>query len=131
MKELCVGVSGRADMEVSFDRTAASVGSGALRVFGTPWMIAMMENAACNALAPYYEEGQSSVGTRLDISHDAATPEGMKVWAEAEITEIDRRRIVFKVTAFDEAGQIGTGTHERFLIDTDRFITKASLRGKN
>ena len=88
-------------------------------------------NAACNALAPYYEEGQSSVGTKLDISHDAATPEGMKVWAEAEITEIDRRRIVFKVTAFDEAGQIGTGTHERFLIDTDRFITKASLRGKN
>ena len=55
----------------------------------------------------------------------------MKVWAEAEITEIDRRRIVFKVTAFDEAGQIGTGTHERFLIDTERFITKASLRGKN
>ena len=130
MKELCVGVSGRAEMEVSFDRTAASVGSGALRVFGTPWMIAMMENAAFNALAPYYEEGQSSVGTRLDISHDAATPEGMKVWAEAEITEIDRRRIVFKVTAFDEAGQIGTGTHERFLINTEKFLAKASSRGK-
>ena len=130
MKELCVGVSGRADMEVSFDRTAASVGSGALRVFGTPWMIAMMENAGCNALAPYYEEGQSSGGTRLDISHDAATPEGMKVWAEAVITEIDRRRIVFKVTAFDEAGQIGTGTHERFLINTEKFLAKASTRGK-
>ena len=130
MKELCVGVSGRAEMEVSFDTTAASVGSGALRVFGTPWMIAMMENAACNALAPYYEEGQSSVGTKLDISHDAATPEGMKVWAVAEITEIDRRRIVFKVTAFDEAGQIGTGTHERFLISTEKFLAKASSRGK-
>jgi len=131
MKELCTGLSGKAETVVTYDKTAASFGSGALRVFGTPWMIALMENAACNALAPCYEEGQSSVGTKLEVTHDAATPEGMKVWAEAEITGIDRRRIVFKVTAFDEAGEIGKGIHERFLINTEKFIAKASSRGKN
>ena len=128
MKELCVGVSGRADMEVSFDRTAASVGSGALRVFGTPWMIAMMENAACNALVPYYEEGQSSVGTRLDISHDAATPEGMKVWCDSELIGIDGRRLTFRVVAQDSKGIIGEGTHERFIVNVARFQAKTDTK---
>ena len=123
-----VGAKGRADMTVTQDNTAAAVGSGSLAVFATPWMCAMMELAACNALAPYYDEGQSSVDTKLDISHDAATPVGMKVCAEAEVVEVDRRRIVFRVAAWDETGLIGRGTHERFLIDAERFLAKVEAK---
>ena len=123
-----VGAKGRADMTVTPDKTAAAVGSGSLEVFATPWMCAMMELAACNALAPYYDEGQSSVGTKLDISHDAATPVGMNVCAEAEVVEVDRRRIVFRVAAWDETGLIGKGAHERFLIDAERFLAKVEAK---
>lgn len=122
------GAKGTKELTVTEEVTAAAVGSGSLRVFATPYMAAMMENAACSALAPYYEEGQSSVGTKLDITHDAATPVGMHVRAEAEVTEVDRRRIVFRVTAYDDAGVIGGGTHERFLIDTARFMAKAEAK---
>lgn len=120
-----VGAKGISENVVTDELTAAAVGSGSVRVFATPYMIAMMELASCNALAPYYEEGQSSVGTRLNVSHDAATPVGMKVRAEAEVVEVDRRRVVLNVTAYDEAGVIGKGTHERFLIDAAKFIAKA------
>ena len=125
-----VGAKGVAEMIVTDDKTAAAIGSGSVRVFATPWMIAMMELSACNALAPFYEEGQSSVGTHLDVSHDAATPVGMKVRAEAEVTEVDRRRIVLSVAAYDEMGLIGKGKHERFLIDAEKFIAKAENKGK-
>ena len=125
-----VGAKGVAEMFVTDDKTAAAIGSGSVRVFATPWMIAMMELSACNALAPYYEEGQSSVGTHLDVSHDAATPVGMKVRAEAEVVEVDRRRIVLSVAAYDEMGLIGKGKHERFLIDAEKFIAKAENKGK-
>lgn len=128
--ELKVGIKGTAEMVVTEDKTAAAVGSGTVRVFATPWMCAMMELAACNALAPYYEEGQSSVGTKLAISHDAATPVGMKVTAEAELIEIDRRRLVFNISASDETGPIGKGTHERFLIDMEKFLAKTESKGK-
>ena len=123
-----VGAKGRADMTVTQDKTAAAVGSGSLAVFATPWMCAMMELAACNALAPYYDEGQSSVGTKLEITHDAATPLDMKVCAEAEVVEVDRRRIVFRVAAWDETGLIGKGAHERFLIDAERFLAKVEAK---
>ena len=126
--DIPVGAKGSAEMLVTKDKTAAAVGSGSLEVFATPWMVAMMELAACNALAPYYEEGQSSVGTKLDVSHDAATPLDMKVCAEAEVTEVDRRRIVFSVTAWDETGVIGKGTHERFLINAEKFLAKVAAK---
>ena len=86
------------------------------------------ENAACNAIADGLEEGQSSVGTKLDVSHDAATPVGMHVTAKAELVEVDRRRLVFRVTAEDDAGPIGQGTHERFLIMADKFLAKAEAK---
>lgn len=126
--DIPVGAKGRAEMAVTPDKTAAAVGSGSLAVFATPWMIAMMELSACNALAPYYDEGQSSVGTKLDVSHDAATPVGMNVCAEAEVIEVDRRRIVLKVTAWDERGVIGQGTHERFLINAEKFLAKTEAK---
>lgn len=123
-----VGAKGVAEMIVTDDKTAAAIGSGSVRVFATPWMIAMMELSACNALAPYYEEGQSSVGTHLDVSHDAATPVGMKVRAEAEVIEVDRRRIVLSVAAYDEMGLIGKGKHERFLINAEIFLAKTEAK---
>ena len=126
--EIKVGTKGTAEMVVTEDKTAAAIGSGTVRVFATPWMIAMMELSACNALEPLYEPGQSSVGTKLSISHDAATPVGMRVWAEAEVIEVDRRRLVFSVTAYDETGVIGKGTHERFLIDMEKFLAKAESK---
>ncbi len=126
--EIPVGAKGRAEMTVTKDKTAAAIGSGSVEVFATPWMIAMMELSACNALAPYYDEGQSSVGTKLNVSHDAATPVGMQVCAEAEVIEVDRRRIVLKVTAWDGQGVIGQGTHERFLINAEKFLAKTEAK---
>ena len=126
--EIPVGAKGRGDGVVTDQLTAAASGSGSVEVFATPYMVAAMENAACEALRPYYGEGENSVGTKLEISHDAATPVGMKYWAEAEVTEVDRRRIVLKVTAYDETGVIGSGTHERFIIQMEKFLAKAEAK---
>lgn len=123
-----VGIKGRAETVVVQENTAAAVGSGLVPVFATPYMIALMENAAVNALTPYMEENQGSVGTHLDVSHDAATPIGMKVWAEAEVTAVDGKALTFSVTAYDEAGVIGKGTHNRFIIAVDRFLAKAEKK---
>ncbi len=123
-----VGIKGRADTVVTEQNTASAVGSGLVPVFGTPFMIALMENAAVNALEPYVEDGQGSVGTHLDVSHDAATPIGLKVWAEAELTAVEGKALTFSVTAYDEAGPIGKGTHNRFLIDVDRFLAKTEKK---
>ena len=92
-------------------------------------MVGLMEQAAQMSVAPYLAEGEGTVGTKLEISHDAATPLGMKVWAESELIEIDRRRLVFEVKAFDECGQIGAGRHERFIINNEKFIAKANAKG--
>ena len=123
-----VGIKGRADTVVTEQNTASAVGSGLVPVFGTPFMIALMENAAVNALEPYVEAGQGSVGTHLDVSHDAATPIGLKVWAEAELTAVEGKALTFSVTAYDEAGPIGKGEHQRFIIQTDRFLAKAQAK---
>ena len=123
-----VGAKGRAETVVTEHNTANAVGSGLVPVFATPYMIALMENAAVNALTPYMEENQGTVGTRLDVSHDSATPIGMKVWAEAEVTAVDGKALTFAVTAHDEAGVIGKGTHDRFVITVDRFLAKAEKK---
>ena len=123
-----VGCTGRAETTVTEANTACAVGSGLVPVFATPCMIALMENAAVNAVLPGLEEGQSTVGTRLDVSHDAATPVGLSVWAEAELTAVEGRKLIFSVRAFDEAGPIGGGTHERFIIAPERFLAKAQSR---
>ena len=122
------GIQGRAEIVVSEQNTAASMGSGNLDVFATPYMVALMEEASQRSVAPFLEEGQSTVGTRLCVSHDAATPLGMKVWAESLLTEIDGRRLVFEVRAFDECGPIGQGTHERFIIKQQRFLEKVEAQ---
>ncbi len=123
-----VGLKGRAEAVVNDSNTAQSACSGALPVFGTPFMCALMEEAAWKSIAPHLEEGQSTVGTRLEVSHDSATPLGMKVWAESEITQADGKRIVLKVAAYDEKGLIGQGVHERFIVTDERFLAKAARK---
>ena len=123
-----IGLKGRAETVVSDANTAQAACSGALPVFGTPFMCALMEEAAWKSIAPHLEPGQSTVGTKLDISHDSATPVGMKVWAESEITEVDGKRLVLTVAAFDERGPIGRGTHERFIVTDERFLAKCAKK---
>lgn len=123
-----VGLKGRAEAVVNDSNTAQSACSGALPVFGTPFMCALMEEASWKSIAPHLEEGQSTVGTRLEVSHDSATPKGMKVWAESEITQADGKRIVLKVAAYDEKGLIGQGVHERFIVTDERFLAKAAKK---
>ncbi|MBR2081279.1 MAG: thioesterase family protein [Oscillospiraceae bacterium] len=126
--ELKIGIRGTAETVVTEENTAKSAGSGNLQVFGTPYMIALMEKAACEAVAPYLDEGCTTVGTQLNVAHLAATPLGDRVTAEVELVEIDRRRLCFKVTARDSVDLIGEGTHERFIIQADRFLEKANAK---
>ncbi len=109
---------------VSDTNTALSVGSGSLKVYATPAMLALMEKAACKALEPVLGEGETTVGTLLNVKHLSATPVGMEVSATAELLEKDGRRYVFKVTASDECGLIGEGTHERFAVLSEKFTEK-------
>lgn len=125
-----IGIKGRVETVVDNSNTAKFVGSGELEVFATPNMIALMEQAAQASVAPHLEDGQGTVGTSLNVTHDAATPIGMKVWAESELIEIDRRRLVFDIKAYDECGLIGQGRHERFIINNEKFIAKANAKGK-
>lgn len=123
-----IGIKGRQETTVTANNIATSVGSGEVKVFSTPMMIQLMERASLFSIEPYLEEGQSSVGTHINVSHCSATPVGMKVWAESEVIEIDRRRITFAVRAYDERGLIGEGTHERFVIDIRKFQGKAESK---
>ena len=99
-------------------------------VFATPMMVLFMENAALNAVRQYLEPGESCVGTGVSLKHLAATPVGHRVTAEAEVTRIDGRRIEFKVSARDEIEEIGTGTHERMVVDVERFLRKLAAKAK-
>ena len=123
-----IGLKGRADSLVTQENTATAACSGALPVFGTPFMIALMEQAAFSSLSPYLSEGESTVGTKLQISHLAATPIGMRIWAECTVTEVDRKRIVFAVSAYDESGVIGEGIHERFIVNSKKFLQKTEAK---
>ena len=123
-----VGMKGRAEALVSGDNTAQTAGSGTLPVFATPWMCALMEQAAWTAVAPGLNEGESTVGTKLNISHLSASPVGIKVWAESEVTLVDGKRMEFKVAAYDEKGLIGEGTHERFVITNEKFLAKTARK---
>ena len=123
-----VGVRGRADDIVTENNTAAAAGSGGLQVFGTPFMVALMEKAAWSSIAPHLSPGDSTVGTKVNISHLSATPVGMKVWAESEVTLVDGKRIELTISAYDEKGLIGEGTHERFIVTDERFQAKTNRK---
>ena len=121
--EITVGMKGEVSTLVEREDTALEVGSGELLVYATPCMVALMEGAACEAIAPL-PEGKTSVGTELNVAHKAATPVGMEVRTEAEVTAVDGNTITFRVTAYDEAGLIGEGTHKRAIISSERFLAK-------
>ena len=127
---ILVGTKCILEQVVSEEMTAAAVGSGLLPVFGTPFMIGMMENAAQTVLGNFLEEGQGSVGTHLDVNHTAPTPIGMKVSVEAEITNVSEngKIIDFKLSAWDEKGPIGNGTHTRAIINNERFLAKCNAK---
>lgn len=127
---LTVGIKGREEVLVSEANSAKSMGSGLLDVFATPAMIALMELTSWKSVAPHMDEGCGTVGTLLNVTHDAATPLGMNVWCESELVEIDGRRLVFEVTAYDEKGRIGGGRHERFIVNNEKFQTKANKKAE-
>ena len=123
--EITVGMKGTVSTVVEREDTAYEVGSGSLLVYATPCMVALMEGAACEAIAEALPEDKTTVGTMLNISHLSATPVGLEVHAEAQVTEVDGNAITFSVTAYDESGKIGEGIHKRFIVATQRFLDKA------
>lgn len=125
---LHVGMKGRIEKTVTKELSAKIWGSGAVDVYATPCLIALLEETAWRSVQDGLEPGQGTVGTKLDIAHIAATPIGMRVVSETELIEIDRRRLVFSVTACDEAGKIAEGTHERFIVDIEKFQAKADAK---
>lgn len=122
--EITVGMKASVNTLVEREDTASEVGSGSLLVYATPCMVALMEGAACEAISAAIPEDKTSVGIELAISHTAATPIGLEVTAEAEVTAVEGSIITFRVTASDETGKIGEGTHKRAVISTQRFLDK-------
>ena len=119
-----IGIQGLAEALVEEADTAKTVGSGDLLVYATPCMVALMEGAAYESIAPYLAEGESSVGTKMEVTHLSATPVGMSVRAESVVTAVDGRKVTFSITAYDEAGEIGKAIHERVIIKADRLLEK-------
>lgn len=128
MKEIVIGSEMTSTTNVTEEKLAVNVGSGDLRVFATPMMTAIMENAAAKCLGKFLDEGETSVGTALNISHSSATPLGMGVHAVAKITSVDGRKVDFEVTAYDEVGEIGKGTHSRFVVFSEKFQSKTDAK---
>lgn len=128
MKEIKTGITGTSELTVNTENLAVNVGSGSLEVFATPDMIMLMEKAACSCISDYLENDETSVGTEINVKHISATPKGMKVCAEAELTEINGRELTFLVKAYDEAGDIGEGIHKRFIVYGEKFISKANSK---
>lgn len=122
--EITVGLKGETRTFVEREDTALEVGSGSLLVYATPCMVALMEGAACEAISDVLSEDKTSVGTYLEIKHISATPIGLEVWAEAEVTEVNGNSLTFSVTAFDESGKIGEGIHKRAIVNTQKFLDK-------
>ena len=123
--EITVGMKGEVSSYVEREDTAKEVGSGDLLVYATPCMVALMEGAACEAIAEALPDTQTTVGTALNIEHLSATPVGLDVRAVAEVTAVEGKVITFTLAAFDEAGEIGRGTHKRVIVNSQKFLDKA------
>ena len=123
--EITVGMKAEVGTLVEREDTAKEVGSGDLLVYATPCMVALMEGAACEAIAEALSDTQTTVGIALNIEHISATPVGLDVRAEAEVTAVEGKVITFSLRAFDEDGEIGKGTHKRVLVNSQKFLEKA------
>lgn len=124
--DLKVGAKGKVEQIVTKNDTAAKYGSGLIEVFATPAMVALMEKTALESVSDFLPDGFGTVGININVNHIKATPVDMKVTCESELIEVDGKRLVFKVVAFDEEGEIGSGTHSRFIIDSIKFMEKLS-----
>ena len=122
------GIKGHKEQIVTPEMSAARVGSGLVDVFATPMLVALVEQTCYESVLPHLDEGQGTVGTLVNVTHVSATPIGKRVWCDSELTEVDRRRLVFSIKAYDECGLIGEGTHERFIIDTAKFMHKLNSK---
>ena len=130
MITLTPGLSAELSITVTDADTASKWGSGLVPVYSTPALVGLMEAAAVKALDGQLEAGKTTVGGHIDVHHLAATPVGMAVRARAELTAIDGRKLTFQVVAWDEAEKIGEALHERFLVDTEKFVAKVQAKGK-
>ena len=124
-EKLKVGLKNSAELTVKESDTAKEMGSGSLKVLATPTMLCLMEKAAADLAEENLPQEMTSVGILLNVKHTAPTPVGMKIYAEATLAEIDERKLKFEVAAFDERGEIGRGTHERFIVNREKFQAKA------
>ena len=125
------GLTASTEILVGTRDTAHHVGSGKIKVLATPVMVMLLEEAALNAVEGLLPAGQQTVGTRLDVSHVAATPVGMRVTAGAEVVAVDGRKLTFRVWADDEVERIGEGTHERIVVDVERFDRRTRAKTEN
>lgn len=123
--DIKIGMTGEAGTLAEREDTALEVGSGSLLVYATPCMAALMEAAACDAIKDGLSDTETSVGTELNIQHLSATPVGLEVRAEAEVTAVEGKAITFTLRAFDEAGEIGKGTHTRVVVNSQKFLDRA------
>ena len=126
MSTLTPGLIGNAQVKVTEANIAATMKSGSLTVFATPAMCALMEEAACAAVNAHLEAGSGTVGISLNITHDRATAMGDTVTATAKLVEVNGRKLTFEVSATDSKGTIGKGTHERFIINNEKFMAKVN-----
>lgn len=125
---ILVGMQKMVDSVVSEETVASAVGSGAIAVYATPMMIAQMERAASTCIAGELEAGQVTVGTKIQVEHSAATPIGMRVRAVATVTAVNGRQVDFEVLAYDECGEIGKGTHTRFVVEEAKFMLRTQQK---
>ena len=131
MKSILVGAKGTFEQAVETGHLASELDSSLASVMSTPTMVAMMEQAAINAIKPFLDDGESSVGMTIEVSHTAATPPGHRARAEAEVTKVEGRRLEFSVRAFDDVEQIGSGTHRRAVIDAAKFNDRLKTKQKS
>ncbi len=129
--EIKVGMKASTEIVVGTRDTAHHVGSGKIKVLATPVMVMLLEEAALTAVEKYLPQGHQTVGTQLNVSHIAATPVGMRVIAHAEVIEVTGRKIMFNVWAEDESERIGEGTHDRIIVELERFDKKIDTKAKS
>ena len=125
---LQTGIKGKLQRIVTQENTAREMGSGELDVFATPAMIALIEETAWRSVSDALSPGEGTVGTKLDVSHISATPVGLTVTCETELVQVDRKRLVFQAVVYDESGKIGEGTHDRFIVQNEKFMEKANAK---
>lgn len=125
---LQLGMKSEKSEQVTANNTAIRYGSGGVAVYATPAMIGLMEGTCLAAVDPHLPAGLATVGTQINVSHLAATPVGMMVRARAELTEIAGKKLSFRIEAYDEKEKIGEGTHQRYIIDINKFLQRAESK---